>query len=186
MKKLSLILLMLLFPVLIYAQCNKDRLPVKTLTDVDSNQVVFKPIFSDIEYLTNTKPYLNPIYNGIRMQEEISMYLINVSITGYKFNSDNDIYVTLTSISNINTTMIAVLPNPECDVMKKSSKYMKMKFMYYWFLENIGQPTSKYTRLVKPYQVEIVGILFYDDMKQKYGANNGVELCPVLNIVITK
>jgi hypothetical protein len=179
--------LFFLFSFLSFAKaqdCGDKRWDVKTLSDVDTNNINFSnPVRSSVHIQTHL---LRP--PGIltsRTSSEDTVYSITCYIIAYKKKlDDKDIHIIIRDIKT-KETMVAEISSADCSSVKKTSRFQQIKSLDEWFEKNIGIPKENFTYLWKAKLVTITGVGIFDTVHgQKGMAKNGREIHPILTIKI--
>ncbi len=158
----------------------EQRWQVKTLQDETASQIHFsakKISFPEILAKTKTSDW-SLAEDNERQQDEFQVYKVTGKIPFVDGEKDGDIHIELMDESNPDLHLVAEIPNPNCEITKKS-KYKKM------FLKARNEFLNKYQdkRVWSQGTFEITGVLFHDKSNHGTGGNtNGVELHPVLSI----
>ncbi|MGZ4035116.1 MAG: hypothetical protein ACXVPU_18540 [Bacteroidia bacterium] len=164
--------------------CGSKRWDVKTLSDFDTTYINFNNIINSSVHQQCHLP--KPVgKNTFRMRSEDTVYSITCYILAYKKQADDkDIHIVIQD-PKTKEMMVAELISSDCMSVKKTSRYLQMKNLGEWFIENIGMPQEKFTYLHKPKLVTITGVGFFDtEHGQKGMAENGREIHPILTMKI--
>lgn len=166
------------------ARCGKERWPIKTGTDADSNLVDLT-----VHHVTKiatmrswTAPY--PIPKERRVTPyEFEVWQLDALLTDYKIENDpdtgdSDYHLVLKDKSG--DTMIAEIPSPTC-VDENSPFHAGVERARAQFDAKL-HATGDFQDAELP--VRVVGVGFFDFPHNQRGvAPNGIELHPVLDIV---
>ncbi len=161
--------------------CGVNRWSIKTLSDIDTIKIDFQQIIPSTVHEQISLEI--PTDKKSRLESETKVYSIDCFIVGFKKESDDkDIHIIIKD-TETGETMVAEIPSYECFEIAKTSRYELFKQLQVWFIDNIGQPKSKFVYPEKPIPIIITGVGFFDfNHGQKGMANNGREIHPVLSI----
>ncbi|MGZ3461591.1 MAG: hypothetical protein ACXU86_24130 [Archangium sp.] len=154
--------------------CGTERWNVKTGVDADAGSVSSTSTTVSIATLVGyTRPGSLPDNNRVGPVELTRYRLRNVTMTGYKAETDSDIHIVLSDGTN---TMIAEIPNLGC-VGTNSPFYSAISSARTAFLAN-HSPTSTFKTTNET--VTFIGVGFWDFQHGQTGvAPNAIELHPV-------
>lgn len=157
-------------------RCGIERWGVKTGTDPFANQVNLTPRPSTISQLAALPAPVNP--GDKRQSGEFATATIHATLTAYKSEADSDYHLALRDSTG--ATMIAEIPSPGCvggSAWERQIDGARKTF------DSSFAASSTYVSVSRP--VTVTGVIFYDKIHGQRGvAPNGVELHPVLNLVI--
>ena len=180
---LSIFIFFLISGVSCPKKCGTERWDVKTLSDNDTTRIEFNRV---VPTTVNEQASL-PAPEGrqtVRLKSETTVYSMNCYLMGYKKEKDNDIHLVVADLET-GETMVAEIPSPDCQSVQKTSRYNSFIDLNNWFVQNIGNPTSKFKHFNKPIPVMITGVGFFDFLHGQTGmAVNGREIHPVLSMKI--
>ena len=188
MKRLSTIILLLFLSQSIFSQiqCGKERWDVKTLSDPDTTKINFNQLVQTTvhEQVSLAAPGLGK--DVPRSENETTVYQIKCRILGFKSESgvkgDKDIHIVLED-PDTHETMIAEIPNAQCESILKTSREQQFVDLDQWFIDNIGNPTGKYYQMPNAVTVVLTGVGFFDFNHGQTGvAKNAREIHPVLSM----
>jgi catabolite regulation protein CreA len=157
----------------------EERWDVKTCTDIAASKINTTPIISKITDLVNEES--GKIGNSTpRHAIEFTIRTVTCYISYWKYEADSDIHIVMNDIENPSITMIAEIPNPNCDIAK-TSKYEK-EFIN---TRNKFLSFKKTAHTVKSGTYILTGVAFFDKIHgQKGVAKNGIEIHPLLSIQV--
>lgn len=164
-----------------FAQCGKERWPVKTLQDPDTRLIVMAPITTTVHALREPKQPANlrTIDPSIRLDQEKQVYTVHALLIGFKKEGDSDYHLVLADPVDRSKTMIAEIPAPTCANKKYAAQFIAAAKL----IESLGHASPKLRTLAKPVPVTVTGIFFFDFIHGQTGvAPNGGEIHPVLKI----
>jgi uncharacterized membrane protein len=176
---LLLVVLLLVVPSALFAQCGVERWSVKTGTDADVSKVNLNaPTNTTITAMRAfTAP--NPIPPNNRITgPETTLWVINATLTLFKLESDSDYHLVIQDASG--TTMITEIPSPSC-VGAGSPFLAGITNARSEFDAKFTATTSFQTANIP---VKVTGVGMFDFLHGQTGvAPNGIELHAVLDIV---
>lgn len=154
--------------------CGVERWSVKTGGDPDAGKVNLTSTTVSIATLVGyARPSTLPDNNRVSPVELTSYRLRNVTMTGYKAETDSDIHVV---VSDGTRSMIVEIPNLGC-VSSSSPFYSRISSARSAFLAN-HSPTSTFKTTNET--VTFIGVGFWDFNHGQTGvAANAIELHPV-------
>lgn len=177
--RLFLVVLLLVVPSSLFAQCGVERWSVKTGTDADVSKVNLNaPTNTTIAAMRAfTAP--NPIPPNNRITgPETTLWVINATLTLYKLESDSDYHLVLQDASG--NTMISEIPSPSC-VGAGSPFLPGITNARNEFNARFTATTSFQTANIP---VKVTGVGMFDFLHGQTGvAPNGIEQHAVLDIV---
>jgi hypothetical protein len=97
----------------------QERWDIKTLTDKDVKTVNFTPKPATVSMMVKLKTFVAK-RSTPRQNVEKQVYRVRAIVKDYFKEADGDIHVVLQDINNPNITMIAELPDPNCDRVSSS------------------------------------------------------------------
>jgi len=183
MNKLTKILIIATTSILFAAQtekqsCGLNRVKVKTCSDIDVQKIDSAAKQSTIKTLISKKAPEKISENLPRTGIEFKTYKIKAKITYWKSEDDNDYHLVLQDLKDSTLTMVAEIPDSNCDEVKNGRFYKQIESTRKSF--NLIKWTKN---RVKPGIYIITGVAFFDKVHgQKGVAKNGIELHPVLSI----
>jgi len=184
-KHLKSLLLLIIISLLSFRNdCGgKQRWDVKTLSDKESNKIVWIPKYTTVKALTKliqSYPVDDKKFNkDIRFGYEFYVYEINCKIKEYIKEEDGDYHLVLVDLKDTTSTMIGEILNPECDSLK-NSKFIKSYREVRSEFEKYILPKGK----VEDIKFAIIGVCFFDKIHSQKGvAPNGVELHPIMDLI---
>ncbi len=176
---LLLVVIFLVVPSALFAQCGVERWSVKTGTDADVSKVNLNaPTNTTITAMRAfTAP--NPIPPNNRITgPETTLWVINATLTLFKLESDSDYHLVIQDASG--NTMITEIPSPSC-VGAGSPFLPGITNARSEFDARFTATTSFQTANIP---VKVTGVGMFDFLHGQTGvAPNGVELHAVLDIV---
>jgi hypothetical protein len=166
-------------------KCGVERWAVKTLTDLDADEVDLTPVSRTVHQLRQLEePDEKP--DEERLGEvERSAYEVRAVIIGWVREDDKDIHLVIASESNHNTTIIAEVPSSSCRRVCLSDNRSEFDDARQVLVNRLGNPPSTF-KSITPVRVRITGIGFFDQKHSnpQHGvAPNNFELHPVIRIV---
>jgi len=185
--------LVLAVPGVIFAQnppacgvkCGSDRWTLKTLTDVDVQNVDFTGIQKKtVAQLTALpKPNKRPKQNRVP-PTELQTLEVEANLTEFGAEkNDRDFHIVIADVGDPSKTMIIEIPDSACQGACASAHLAEFLDARKAFITHCGAPTTKFKQVVPPVKVTVKGVGFFDPPKHGTGAAaNGIELHPVLNI----
>src|ERR1700704_3092158 len=176
---LLLVVVSLLVPSTLFAQCGVERWSVKTGTDADSGKVNLNaPTSTTITAMRAfTAPSPIPANNRIT-GPETTLWVINATLTLFKLESDSDYHLVIQDASG--NTMITEIPSPSC-VGAGSPFLSGITNARNEFNARFTATTSFQTANIP---VKVTGVGMFDFLHGQTGvAPNGIELHAVLDIV---
>lgn len=165
--------------------CGVDRWAVKTLSDLAARKVNFAAQYATIQSLTSEK---RPIAKLASPKNRLSpleykTFKVRALIVGYKLESDRDFHIVLADPQSPGTTMVAEIPDPQCDGAKASDYAEKYQSARSTLIHLLGPPQKGQFKSGNNVLVTITGVAFFDAIRGQTGAAaNGIELHPVLSI----
>jgi hypothetical protein len=188
MKNLILVLPLLLVAATSTAQmpasdCDGFRRKVSTLTDADTQ------FLTNYEYTTVTGltqlPLFTPTDTTPRQEAERHIYMVEARILAFKRQQNGDIYLVLRDpYSGADSTLTAIIPNPECPDVSESSQWSRYRNAFQEVIWTYGEPDTTLRSVEQLWSpLTITGIPFYNEPHHdtEQAANN-LELHPVLNV----
>jgi uncharacterized membrane protein len=176
---LLLVVILLVVPSALFAQCGVERWSVKTGTDADVSKVNLNaPTNTTITAMRAfTAP--NPIPPNNRITgPETTLWVINATLTLFKLESDSDYHLVIQDASG--NTMITEIPSPTC-VGSGSPFLAGITNARSEFDAKFTATTSFQTANIP---VKVTGVGMFDFLHGQTGvAPNGIELHAVLDIV---
>jgi hypothetical protein len=184
MKRLSYlsffgVVLLMLLPARMLAQCGVERWPVKTGTDLDAGLANLSSLnLTTIVNLTGiTAPASLPDNNRVQ-PTETTVWVINATLTKYVLAFDSDYHMVLTDSAG--RTMIAEIPAPGCvgpgSPFAAGIAHARAQF------DAMFTATTTFQTANMP--VQITGVGFFDHLEGQEGlAPNGIELHPIIDIL---
>jgi uncharacterized membrane protein len=178
-RSLFLVVLLLVVPSALFAQCGVERWSVKTGTDADVGKINLNaPTNTTITAMRAfTAP--NPIPPNNRITgPETTLWVINATLTLFKLESDSDYHLVIQDASG--NTMITEIPSPSC-VGAGSPFLAGITNARNQFNARFTPTTSFQTANIP---VKITGVGMFDFLHGQSGvAPNGIELHAVLDVV---
>jgi len=165
--------------------CGVDRWAVKTLSDLAARKVNFEAQYATIQSLTSEK---RPIAKLASPKNRLSpleykTFKVRALIVGYKLESDRDFHIVIADPQNPGTTMVAEIPDPQCDGAKASDHAEKYQSARSTLIHLLGPSQKGQFKSGNNVLVTITGVAFFDAIRGQTGAAaNGIELHPVLSI----
>jgi hypothetical protein len=163
-----------------------DRWAVKTLSDPAAKKVNFNAMDRTIQSLTSEK---RPFPGKAALPQfrlsplEFKTFRVDALVIGYKMESDRDFHIVIADPSNRGITMVAEIPDPQCDGSKSSSYAEKYQAARSALIHLVGSPQPGQFKSGNNARVTITGVAFFDNIRGETGAaGNGIELHPVLSI----
>lgn len=186
-KKISLLFLFITFLSFnSQSDCGVYRWDYKILIDADGLLLLkAEAKTSSINKLTKIKRPPNSALKNQRADAENQKVIVTAIITAYGKEEDGDYHLVLQSPTT-DSTLIAEIPDPNCDKLKGFPTLKKLYSKARSFIEaNIGNVPSRVTDLDESEQikVKVTGIPFFDKRAHGNGhAANGIEIHPILKI----
>lgn len=180
-------------PTPIYAAppetCGVWRWGIETLSDVNANQVDFKPIARAIRKLREFEPPESLGKNTARIwPTEYRTYRVRAKIREHKWvccdaDDDGDYHLVLADPKNRKRTMIPELSDPDCPGARDSARVGAIRSVRQKYDNLFGKPPKgRFQEFEDPPLAFITGVGFFDAVHgQKGVAPNGIELHPVLD-----
>lgn len=164
------------------ADCGVERWAIKCLSDKDTAKINFDSVTCiTVDSLTKI-PKTSIGKNSERQPSEMLLYKVTAAITDYKKEDDGDIHIVLQDTAT-GATMIAEMPNPECENIKGTSRAAKYAETRQWLTDHIGNPTTSFKHISFVRMVTVTGVAFFDFAHGQRGlAPNSIELHPILSI----
>jgi hypothetical protein len=162
------------------------RWDVKTLSDQDAGKINFHPEKTTIRRLTNKRMKF-PVKERPRMQQEFKTYEVTARIKFYSVADDGDLNLILADPRHPGETIIAELPDPDCDTVKGSPYKERFRRAWREFRENcaIGGEINRdgNDHKVRKGLYTVTGVAFFDMPHFQEGeSRNDIELHPILSI----
>src|SRR4029077_2289068 len=178
-SRLFLVVLLLMVPSALFAQCGVERWSVKTGTDADVSKINLNaPTNTTITAMRAfTAP--NPIPPNNRITgPETTLWVINATLTLFKLESDSDYHLVIQDASG--NTMITEIPSPS--YVGAGSPFLPgITNARSQFDARFTATTSFQTANIP---VKITGVGMFDFLHGQTGvAPNGIELHAVLYVV---
>jgi len=161
--------------------CTYDRFSVRTLTDVDAEKVNISPKIITIGQLMSFNqvfPVDKKFNKDARYGNEFNTYQVYCKIKEYKKDNNGTYRMILMDLNDTAITMIAEIPNPNCDgvsVSKFANSYGMTRTMFEKFISGDGHGVLSGT-------YNMTGVCFFDKIKGDYSAPNGVCLSPIVDL----
>lgn len=164
-------------------KCGSYRWPVKTLTDLDKDNVDFSPQAMSVSELADApRPKSKPKDSRVSALE-LRVVKVDAQIIAFFREGDRDVHIILADPNDTTKQIVAEIPNVQCAGACFSKHRSDFKSAREKFVERLGEPGTSRKNISNPVLVHIVGIPFFDKKhKQKGGAPNAIELHPVLDI----
>jgi hypothetical protein len=178
-SRLFLVVLLLMIPSALFAQCGVERWSVKTGTDPDAGLVNLNSSSSTTIAALRAPAAPSPIPANNRVSPwETTQWVINATLTQYKLESDSDYHLVLKDAGGL--TMIVEIPSPTC-VGAGSPFFAGIQNARSEFNARFTATTSFQTANIP---VQIKGVGMFDFLHGQTGvAPNGIELHPVLDVI---
>jgi hypothetical protein len=163
--------------------CGVERWAVKTLSDPAAKKVNFDPQYTTIQSLRSERRPIagNAALPNNRFPLEYKTFKIEALVIAYKLESDRDFHVVLAD--NQGRTMVAEIPDPQCDGAKSSNHVAEYQAARSALIHLVGPPQQGQFKPGNNVHVTITGVAFFDAIRGQSGvAPNGIELHPVLSI----
>jgi hypothetical protein len=166
--------------------CGVDRWAVKTLSDPAAKKVNFVAQYTSVQSLISEKrPVAGKaaLPNNRTSPLEYKTFKMRALVVGYKLESDRDFHVVLADPDDRGRTMVAEIPDPQCDGAKSSDHAAEYQAARSALIHLVGPPEQGQFKSGNSVPITITGVGFFDAVRgQIGGAPNGVELHPVLSI----
>ena len=195
MKKVNLLLtisMVLFMAIQINAQqviksCEQWRADVKMLTDKGGAELLkATPLVMDFNSFVETKAPMALDKKSIkdktqvRLPSEKQVVEIIAYITTITFTEDGHSFKMVLRYPDSNSTMIAVLPNPDCPALDKFPA-IRAQFKETW--KTLAGLMNKISQESNPVKVKITGVRFWNAPSGERGSSaNGIEIHPVLKV----
>lgn len=154
-----------------------DRWDVKTLQDADASKVKKKPTNTSVESLSKRKRPIKVGDDSPRFPLEKNTYTVRAIVKDYFTEEDGDIHIVLQDIDHPSITIIAEMPDYDCDRVNQSVYVDKFR--------KVRDDFKKLKRKDKiGHKFYFTGVAFFDlehGNPQRGVAQNGMELHPVLS-----
>jgi hypothetical protein len=178
--KFILLFALILYNQLLFCQCGgKERWEVKTLQDDLASTVTFKPVKTSVESLTKMKLPQKIGPATPRLKAELKTYTVYARVKEYFKEADGDIHIVLQDINKPQLTMIAEMPDYDCDKVSGSGYEDKFKEAR----KHFNSLDKKH--VIKGNNFYFTGVAFFDirhgTPQRGVSKLNGIELHPVLN-----
>lgn len=163
-----------------YAECGKERWPVKVGTDKDVAKVDTDVQHTTIFKLTQIGAPSNPaVKKDTRYKPtEFQTFEITGQLTLIKREADDDYHIVVKD--NKGRTMIVESPDPKCGAegrFQQEITDVRAKIDQFFGGPIVGKKTPKNV------YVTVTGVAFFDQIHGQTGvAPNGIELHPILDI----
>jgi len=159
-------------------RCGSYRWLVKTLADPDRERVRLDPIETTIDQLINLQQPLGGSDVSRVAPVELTVYRVEARLLALFGESDGDFHLVLASSRDPTVTMIAEVPNPECEGACASGFAELYGRVRQALIASLDSPQSEAHPLIR-----VAGVGFFDYVHGLAGvAPNGIELHPVLNV----
>ena len=148
---------------------------MKTLTDKDSKRVNFKPTDTTVAKLAAIPIHEIPYPEDRRIEpEELQVYRVRARLLEVRRERDLDLHLIIADLDDPNVRMIAEIPAPECTTGSgHEDDYRRAR--------SVALPLNRNA------VIELVGVAFFDFLHdQPGGAKNGIELHPMLSVVVVR
>ncbi len=163
--------------------CGTERWLVKTLSDPDRDCVSLKPVDATVEALAALEPPARRPSQGRVRPVECTVYRVEALLAAWdtvmRLENDGDDHVVLFGRENQRISIIAEIPNPECDGACRSGFAERFTAARETLESGVRRPNPNDL----PILVRVTGVGFFDRRHGQTGvAPNGFELHPVLSI----
>jgi hypothetical protein len=167
--------------VLLFVTCGTERWDVKVMKDPAAAEVdLARPHEATVARLRELDA---PRYSdaNVRSAVERKVYFVTAYVLGYKREKDDgDFHLVISDDPNgAGGTMIAELPAAECVEGSAVPARLGAAREAFTALVQDKPPSEKDRVLRRPLRVSITGVAFFDKIRQKGVAPNGIELHPV-------
>jgi hypothetical protein len=165
-------------------KCGSDRWTLKTLNDVDVQNVDFTNIQKKTvaQLIDLSKPSKRPKLNRVS-PTELQTFQVEANLTEFGTEKDRDFHIVISDLGDSGKTMIVEIPDSACQsacVSKHFKDYLDARKA---FIVHCGAPTKRFKLVDPPVKVTVTGVGFFDPPGHGTGAaKNGIELHPVLKI----
>jgi hypothetical protein len=161
-----------------------QRWAVKTLSDVDRDAVQQRPVDTTIELLA-ALPRPASIPSDRRVPpHETTIYRVRGVLAAWDEQSDGDYHLVLFGLENQRVSLIAEIPNPECQGACRSGfagRYASARQELIASLQQLAE------RGQETLVLEVTGVGFFDHNHGQLGAApNFFELHPVLALRVVR
>ncbi len=156
--------------------CGTDRWDVKMVSDEEKENIKARSKTATIEFINELKrPAVKVGGQTPRQPEELQVYTLKHCVISYaKIEDDNDIHLVLETGDNKHT-MVAEIPDPECEEWKQSRFKKEIAATRAAFL--------RYQQTYWNYTFTVKGVIFFDKVHQGIGHGpNHAELHPILSL----
>lgn len=172
-------------------KCGAWRWGIKTLSDVNANQVDFTPkatTFRKLRHLEGPGGGLGK--NTLRLRPaEYQVFRVRTRLLEHKWvccrdKDDGDYHLVVADPNNRRRTMIMEIADPDCPGARESARVGALRAVRREYDDLIGQPPrGRFEKFDSPPLLYITGVGFFDAIHGQRGvAPNGIELHPVLDI----
>jgi hypothetical protein len=165
-------------------KCGSDRWTLKTLSDVDVQNVdlinIQKRTVSQLIALS--KPNKRPKLNRVS-PTELQTFEVAANLTEFGTEKDRDFHIVIADLGDSSKTMIVEIPDSACQGACASKHFKDLLDARKAFIVHCGAPTKPFKLVNPPVKVTVTGVGFFDPPGHGTGAaKNGIELHPVLKI----
>ena len=169
---LNILAYILVFLFLLPDECAKERVHVRVLSDISARSMTYRASKSSIKKLILIRPDSPVKSNTLRQRPERKTYSITCKISNYEYLRDGSFRLTLQDLKDTTISMIADIPNPDCDVMADCTKLEEIRSVFNNFM---GQYRIPDTELVEAGTYKIQGVLFFNPNKE-------TQISPIIGI----
>jgi hypothetical protein len=165
--------------------CGTERWIVKALADADAAKVTLTPKDTTVRELVGFKRPLEVSEAGRTGPVELQVFRVKALLTGYRHESDRDFHLVLADPTDVKATMVAEIPDPQCNRVCESKQVGQIAAARASFLARFGTGATQRSlgKLDPPVPVVVTGVGFWDLFHGQTGmAPNGLELHPIMQI----
>jgi hypothetical protein len=165
-------------------KCGSDRWTLKTLSDVDIQNVDFTNIHKKtVAQLTAlVKPNKRPKLNRVS-PTELQTFEVEANLIKFGTEKDRDFHIVIADLVDPTKTMIVEIPDAACQQACESLHFKDFIEARKVFMTHCGAPTKKFKQVDPPVKVTVIGVGFFDPPGHGGGsAMSGLELHPLLKI----
>jgi len=158
--------------------CGSERWLVKTLADPDRERVRLDPVPTTVEHLVNLQQPAGGSDLSRAAPVELTVYQVEARLLALFPENDGDFHLVLASPRDSTLTIIAEVPDPQCEGACASGFGEVYGHVRQTLMASLDSPQSNVHPLIR-----VTGVGFFDYIHGQAGvAPNGIELHPVLDV----